>query len=75
MIVLAAYFKAGTVNPGARRLMREGYRRGRRAAWFPGLEWETLLEQPLAQVREQLGVGAPPEYEQIRSEGAPALAA
>ena len=29
-----------------------------RAAWLPGVEWEALLEQPLARVREQLGVGA-----------------
>jgi ubiquinone biosynthesis protein COQ4 len=73
-IVATAYWKAGWVNPGARRLLREGYRRGRRAAWLPGLAWEALLEQPLARVREQLGVGEPPVYEQLRSEGAPTVA-
>jgi len=73
-IVAAAYWKAGWVNPGARRLMRDGFRRGRQAAWFPGLAWEALLEQPLARVREQLRVGEPPVYEQLRSEGAPAVA-
>ncbi len=74
LIVATAYWRAGGVSPGARRLMREGFRRGRRAAWFPGLAWEALLEQPLAQVREQLRVGEPPVYQQVRSEGAPAIA-
>ena len=74
--------RRGRLPQGARRsiarrgaCLREGYRRGRRAAWLPGVEWEALLEQPLARVREQLGVGAPPAYQQVRSEGAPALAA
>ena len=73
-IVAVAYFKARGINSPARRLLREGYRRGRRAAWLPGVEWEALLDQPLARVREQLGVGDPPVYEPVRSEGAPALA-
>ncbi len=73
-IVAVAYSKARGINRPARRLLREGYRRGRRAAWLPGVEWEALLAQPLARVREQLGVGEPPVYEQFRSEGAPALA-
>ena len=73
-IVAVAYLKARGINRPARRLLREGYRRGRRAAWLPGVEWEALLEQPLARVREQLGVGEPPVYQPVRSEGAPALA-
>jgi ubiquinone biosynthesis protein COQ4 len=55
--------------------MREGFRRGRRAAWLPGAEWEALLAQPLVSVREELRVGEPPVYQQFRSEGAPALVA
>lgn len=73
-IVAAAYWKAGRVDRSARPLLREGYRRGARAAWLPAEPWEELLELPLAQVRERLGVGDPPVYEQLRSEGAPALA-
>jgi ubiquinone biosynthesis protein COQ4 len=73
-IVAVAYLRArGPFRPG-RRLLRDGYRRGRRAAWLPGVEWEQLLDQPLARVREQLGVGEPTSYQPIRSEGAPALA-
>jgi ubiquinone biosynthesis protein COQ4 len=73
-IVAVAYLKARGINRPARRLLREGYRRGKRAAWLPGVEWEALLAEPLAHVREQLNVGAPPVYEAVRSEGAPALA-
>ena len=73
-IVAVAYLKSRGINRPARRLLREGYRRGRAAAWLPGVEWEQLLDQPLARVREQLRVGAPPVYEPVRSEGAPALA-
>ena len=74
LIVAVAYLKARGINRPARRLLREGYRRGRHAVWLPGVEWELLLEQPLARVREQLRVGEPPVYQPVRSEGAPALA-
>jgi ubiquinone biosynthesis protein COQ4 len=73
-IVAVAYFKARGINRPTRRLLRDGYRRGRRAAWLPGVEWEPLLELPLARVREQLGIAALPAYQPVRSEGAPALA-
>lgn len=73
-IVAAAWWKAGSENRDARRLIREGYRRGCRAEFLPAEDWEALLEVPLAQVRSRLGVGDPPQYEQMRSAGAPALA-
>jgi ubiquinone biosynthesis protein COQ4 len=73
-IVATAYWKAGGEARYARRLMKDAYRRGKRAAWLPGQDWEALLEQPLQQVREQLRLGDPPSYEQVRSAGAPALA-
>ena len=74
-IVLVAYLKAGGREvPWARPMIRAAYRRGKAAAWLPGQAWETLLDKPLDEVRRELGVGAPPEYEQVRSEGAPALA-
>ena len=42
--------------------MLEGYRRGQRAAWLPAVAWESLLDRPIAEVRELLRVGAPPCY-------------
>lgn len=74
-IVAVAYWKAGRTQPEARPLLREAYRRGRRAAWLPEQRWESLLERPLDEVRRELGLGDVPHYRQLRSEGAPARAA
>jgi ubiquinone biosynthesis protein COQ4 len=73
-IVAVAWLKAGGDGGAARRIIGAGYRRGRRAAWLPGADWETLLTQPLSAVREQLRLGAPPTYEPMRSAGAPSPA-
>jgi len=66
-IVAMAYLKAGAI-PGARRSIREGYRRGRRAKWLPAADWENLLGRPLEDVRAQLEVGTIPQYTEMRSE-------
>ncbi len=65
----------GGWNSETGKLIRQGYRRGRRAKWLLDEDWETLFEQPIDQVRQQLGVGEPPVYKQLRSAGAPALSA
>jgi len=57
-----------------RRILRDGFRRGRRAAWLAGVDWEALLPLPLEEVRRRLRLDPPPVYEAVRSEGAPALA-
>jgi ubiquinone biosynthesis protein COQ4 len=57
------------------KLIRQGFRRGRRAKWLVDQDWETLLQRPIERVREELEVGPPPAYEQLRSAGAPPLAA
>lgn len=74
-IVAVAWLKANGDGGAARRVIAEGYRRGRRAAWLPGADWEALLAQPLDAVRAQLGLGAPPVYTPLRSAGAPTAAA
>lgn len=56
------------------RLIRDGFRRGRRATWLVDLPWEDLLARPLHELRIELGVGPPPAYTPLRSAGAPALA-
>jgi ubiquinone biosynthesis protein COQ4 len=48
-------------------LIREGYRRGRAAAWLPAQEWESLLPLPLEEVRARLKLGPPPAYTPMRS--------
>ena len=55
------------------RLVREAWRRGKKAEWSPGADWEALLPLTLDEVRERLQVGEPPAYRELRSAGAPAL--
>jgi ubiquinone biosynthesis protein COQ4 len=75
LIVAMAYWKGGKSVSWFRPFLRAAYRRGRRAAWLPATDWEALLPRPLHEVRAELGVGDPPDYEALRSAGAPALAA
>ncbi len=73
-IVLVAWLRAkGDFSP-ARRLIWNEYQRGRRAQWLPAQEWEALLARPLEDVRRELDLGEPPNYSQVRSQGAPQLA-
>ncbi|MCP4003842.1 MAG: hypothetical protein GY725_06565 [bacterium] len=60
-------------NTEAGKLIRAGYRRGKSADSLVEQDWEALFERPIDEVREELGVGAPPVYEQMRSPGAPVL--
>jgi ubiquinone biosynthesis protein COQ4 len=41
--------------------MWEGYRRGKRAAWLPGVDWAALLPQQLTEVRKTLGLTQAPQ--------------
>lgn len=68
-IVAVAWLKAGRGE--ARRLIVDGFRRARRAAWLPAYDWETALALPLDEVRRQLRIEPAPSYEAIRSTGAP----
>jgi ubiquinone biosynthesis protein COQ4 len=73
-LVWSALRAEGWNSPGG-RLIRDGYRRGRRAKRLAEQDWEKLFERPIGEVREELGVGEPPAYEQLRSAGAPAVSA
>ena len=48
-------------------MIRDGYRRGRTAAWLPPQDWEPLLPLPLREVRARLKLGAPAEYVPLRT--------
>ncbi len=71
-LVFQAVRRAGW-NSELGKLARQGYRRGKRAKPLVEEDWEALFERPIDEVREELGVGPPPVYEQLRSAGAPAL--
>ncbi len=45
-----------------RRAVWQAYRRGRRAEWLIGADWESLLEEPLAAVRARFRVASPTYY-------------
>lgn len=51
----------------ARKTMRDGFRRGRKAAWLPAQEWESMLALPLDEVRRRLSLEEPAKYTEIRS--------
>ncbi len=74
LLIPLSYLFFGMQGSATRRLVRNAYRRGRNAPWLPVQDWEGMLERPLAKVRETLGLGPPPPYEQFRSRGAPAHA-
>lgn len=69
IIAIALAKTAGAPNGGAaaRRTILDGFRRGQRAGWLPGQEWESMLALPLDEVRKQLNLDAPPVYTEIRS--------
>ncbi|MEJ0019570.1 MAG: Coq4 family protein [Acetobacteraceae bacterium] len=45
-----------------RAAVREAFRRGRRAAWLYGVDWESLLTEPLDAARARLKLSAPLHY-------------
>ena len=59
----------GPVNGGkaARATILDGFRRGRKAEWLTGADWESLIDLPLTEVRRRLRLDAPPVYTPIRS--------
>jgi len=80
LIVAAALVKAHEQPDAARRaemrrLILDGFRRGRAAAWLPAQDWEALLPLPLAEVRQRLGVAPPPSYVPVRPAELRAMAA
>lgn len=47
------------------RAATQGYRMGRRAAWLPGQDWEALLQEPLADLRQRLHIEPPDRYQNL----------
>lgn len=72
--ILVTVLRRAGLRSEVGRLIRDAFRRGRRATWLVDLPWEDLLSRPLDEVRIELGVGSPPIYSPVRSAGAPALA-
>ena len=66
LIAAATAIGGGRVRgqPFARATL-EGYRRGRRAAWLPGQDYEALLAEPLDAARARLGLVPPVVFDAI----------
>src|SRR5204863_217088 len=58
VIALFAARRISQARPGQpiRHAIFEGYRRGRRAGWLIGANWEALLNRPVEAIREQYAV-------------------
>jgi ubiquinone biosynthesis protein COQ4 len=65
LIVTASFFRELGDKRTRQRLLAQAFARGLRARWFPAVDWEALLESPLADVRRQLHVGAIPSYQPL----------
>lgn len=66
-IGLSKTIAAPNGGAAARRTILDGFRRGLKAKWLPGQDWESMLTLPLDEVRRLLSLGAPPVYTEIRS--------
>ena len=53
------------LGSGVRKAMWQAYKAGKRAAWLPQQDWETLLSQPLEEVRQQLRISPPHVYQEV----------
>lgn len=62
---------AGDGHRDVARLVREAWRRGRRAESFVAADWEALMPLPLAEVRRRLRIDDPPAYRPSFSVAAP----
>ncbi|HIL84742.1 MAG TPA: hypothetical protein EYG52_14675 [Pseudomonadales bacterium] len=66
IIALAGMIKLQkALGSGARKAMWQAYKAGKRAAWLPQQDWETLLSQPLEEVRQQLRIAPPEVYQEV----------
>ncbi len=65
-LIIAAAIVRGHAR-GAAGLILDGYRRGRRAAWLPSQDWESLLATPLEEVRARLRLDTPAVYKPVRT--------
>lgn len=67
LIIAIGIAKTIGVAPEARKTIFDGFRRGKKAAFLPAEEWESMLALPVEEVRRRLGLEEPPVYTPIRS--------
>jgi ubiquinone biosynthesis protein COQ4 len=70
LIAALAWFKLGRVTDRslrARETVMRGRQLARRSEWFIDVPWHEWLHRPLEEVRHELGVPGPIQYETVRS--------
>jgi ubiquinone biosynthesis protein COQ4 len=68
-IALGALLRARGPGAGiARKAIRQGYVRGKRAAWLPGEDYLQLMNEPLETVRRRLNITPATVYDAIPAE-------
>lgn len=67
VIILSAMLRISRALPGqpVKRAIFDGWRRGRRAAWLIGADWEGLLDRPVEEIRAQMAIRPQRWYPQI----------
>lgn len=64
LIVLMGFFKIDSWK--VRRAVLEGLRHGYQArCWFPAMDWENLLSEPLLDLRRRFGISEPRAYRAV----------
>jgi len=64
LIVLMGFLKVKSWK--LRRAVLEGFRHGYQArCWFPEMDWENLLSQPLVDLRHRFGILEPSDYRAV----------
>ena len=53
------------LGPEVKKAMWQAYRAGKKAAWLPGQDWESLLERPIEEVRQLLNIKPPVKYQEV----------
>ncbi|MEM1230196.1 MAG: Coq4 family protein [Pseudomonadota bacterium] len=53
------------LGQGVWRAVLRGFTDGQRSAWLPGIHWETMLAQPLDEVRTELRIQSPIPYQTV----------
>jgi ubiquinone biosynthesis protein COQ4 len=66
-ICLVGIFQIGkSLGWAVPRAAYRAYRDGKKAAWLPAQDWESLLSQPIGTVRAQLSIRPPQQYQALR---------
>ncbi|MFT7220395.1 MAG: ubiquinone biosynthesis protein COQ4 [Candidatus Azotimanducaceae bacterium] len=66
IIALVGTYKISKdIGNGVRTAVWQAYKAGKKAAWLPQQDWESLLSQPLEEVRQQLVLTPPATYREV----------